>query len=213
MSEDQILIEIYREKKNKIEKRLDTFRKIAIEANDQALFEELAFCTLTPQAKPKEADLTLTYLKESELLYTGDAKTLSNHLNRVRFRFNKANYLVHNRNQCQSHGHFILRSLLNKHDTPESQRKWLVATMKGIGWKEASHFLRNTGLGLNLAILDRHILRSLGNKFNLPLPKSINQSIYLQWENLLRQWAVRLDIPFPALDFVIFYHKTGLIFK
>ncbi len=213
MSVDSELKDIYASKKTFIEQRLEHFISLSEKADDRELFDELAFCTMTPQAKPEEADRTLKQLKEKDLLYTADADTLSQYLHRVRFRFNKAKFLVYNRQQCQKDGAFILKTLLAQQSGPYEQREWLISTMKGIGWKEASHFLRNIGLGFELAILDRHILRSISNHFGIEQPKTLNKSTYLHWEGLLKEWAESLFIPFPALDFVIFYQKTGVIFK
>ena len=210
---DDILMKIYDEQKELIDTRLRLFSNIAEKGDDKELFDELAFCTLTPQAKPEEAERTLVVLKNKSLLYTADAETLSQYLQRVRFRYNKARFLVHNREQCRHDGRFVLKSLLEQYPTAKEKREWLVSEMKGIGWKEASHFLRNTGLGLDLAILDRHLLRSISAKFGLEQPKTINKTTYLRWEELLKEWANILNIPFPALDFVIFYWKTGKIFK
>ena len=39
--------------------------------------------------------------------------------------------------------------------------EWLVKHVKGLGYKEASHFLRNIGYSSELAILDRHVLKNL----------------------------------------------------
>jgi len=48
-----------------------------------------------------------------------------------------------------------------KFNENKDMREWLIRSIRGIGYKEASHFLRNIGLGENLAILDRHILKNL----------------------------------------------------
>jgi len=54
---------------------------------------------------------------------------------------------------------FIKQNLKNN---PEATREFLVKEVKGVGYKESSHYLRNIGYR-NLAILDRHILNNLKN--------------------------------------------------
>lgn len=210
---DAELLTLYLEKAEEIQRRLHEFRLIYEYADDMCLFEELAFCTLTPQAKPLEAEKTIKHLKQLELLWKGDPEDISPHLHRVRFRHTKAYALVYNRQQCFGEKHFSLRKQLEALPNGKKRRQWLVQTMRGIGWKEASHFLRNTGFNLDLAILDRHVLRMLQKRFDEKLPSSLHEKRYLIYEEKLREWSELLGIPFPALDFVIFFQKTGIIFK
>ena len=61
-------------------------------------------------------------------------------------------------------------------------RAWLVREVKGLGWKEASHFLRNIGFR-DLAILDRHILRNLRRHGVIrTIPASLPEKRYLAIE-------------------------------
>ena len=75
--------------------------------------------------------------------------------NRTRFYKNKSNYLIDLKNNYN----YIARQL-NKIKNPYKKRDFLIENVKGLGLKEASHFLRNIGYK-NLAILDRHILKNL----------------------------------------------------
>lgn len=52
-----------------------------------------------------------------------------------------------------------LCNLLSSFPNAEQARAWFVANVPGLGPKQASMFLRNTGLSLDLAILDRHVVR------------------------------------------------------
>ncbi|MFN4216745.1 MAG: DNA lyase [Brevinematales bacterium] len=209
---DERLLILYKEKKKEIEERLIEFLSLKREADDKRLFEELAFCTLTPQAKPIEAQKTLDHLMHLGLLWKGSAETISPHLHRVRFRHTKAFSLVYNRNQCFSAG-WSLREKLESLKDAFAMRRWLVETMRGIGWKEASHFLRNTGFGLELAILDRHVLRMLAERFGIVIPSSLSGKRYEEYERLLGRWADSLSLSMAVMDFLIFYEKTGVIFK
>jgi len=79
---------------------------------------------------------------------------------------------------------------------PEKIRVWLVKNIKGFGYKEASHFLRNIGLGENIAILDRHILKNLKRfKVIKEVPISISPRKYLEIENKMKLFSKKIKIP------------------
>lgn len=83
-----------------------------------------------------------------------------------------------------------------------------------MGYKEASHFLRNIGFSANIAILDRHILRNL-NRLQLidSLPEGLSRYQYLLIEGKMREFSKTIGIPMNYLDFVLWYMETGTIFK
>jgi N-glycosylase/DNA lyase len=93
-------------------------------------------------------------------------------------------------------------------------REWLVQNIKGIGYKEASHFLRNIGFGEKIAILDRHILKNL-NQLGVieELPKTISRAKYIWIEEKMKGFARQIDIPISHLDLLLWYKETGEIFK
>src|SRR5256885_1237436 len=66
-------------------------------------------------------------------------------------------------------------------------REFLVDNVKGLGMKEASHFMRNIGIGKDLAILDRHILKNL-KLYGVvdEIPNSLTQKKYLDIESKLK---------------------------
>jgi N-glycosylase/DNA lyase len=94
-------------------------------------------------------------------------------------------------------------------------RDWLVENIKGYGYKEASHFLRNIGLGRDIAILDRHILKNL-KRYGVisKIPDSVgSRKVYLDIEERMRRFSKRSGIPMDALDLVFWSMQTGFIFK
>jgi len=93
-------------------------------------------------------------------------------------------------------------------------REFLVRNIKGMGYKEASHFLRNIGLGENLAILDRHILKNLISLGVIDsIPKTLTRKKYLKIEKKMREFAKDIGIPMAHLDLVLWFKEAGLIFK
>lgn len=83
-----------------------------------------------------------------------------------------------------------------------------------MGYKEASHFLRNIGLADDLAILDRHILKNL-KIFGIieEIPKSLSKKKYLEIEEKMRNLANEVNIPLSHLDLLFWSKETGEIFK
>jgi N-glycosylase/DNA lyase len=93
-------------------------------------------------------------------------------------------------------------------------RTWLVENVKGIGYKEASHFLRNIGFGKDLAILDIHILKNL-KKYGVTkdIPKTLTKIKYFEIENKLKIFSEKIRIPMSHLDLLFWSLETGKIFK
>ena len=93
-------------------------------------------------------------------------------------------------------------------------RQWFAENVKGIGYKEASHFLRNIGLGKGLAILDVHILKNLIRHGVIKaVPKSLSRSKYLESEQKVRKFSEKIKIPMDELDILFWSNETGEIFK
>lgn len=201
-------------KKKEIISRLREFKKLWSDGSDEEVFTELAFCILTPQSKAKLCWDTIAKLKEQDLLLKGDVEQIKQILNCVRFKNRKAKYIVAARKIFTSDGRVSIKTLLNSFADIYACREWLVKNMNGIGYKEASHFLRNIGLGEDIAILDRHILRNL-NLLGVieEIPESISRLKYMQMEQNMREFARQIDIPLSHLDLLLWYKETGEIFK
>ena len=106
---------------------------------------------------------------------------------------------------------------LNKHSKQYNEfkfREWLVENIKGIGYKEASHFLRNIGY-TNIAIIDFHIIDVLA-KYNLiekPKSKSLPRKKYIEIEKVLRKIGEKADLNLAELDLYLWYMETGKVLK
>jgi N-glycosylase/DNA lyase len=96
----------------------------------------------------------------------------------------------------------------------EEAREWLVDNIKGMGYKEASHFLRNIGLGEEFAILDRHILKNLQLLGIIEeVPASLSRKRYFEIEKKMVRFSDRINIPMAHLDLLLWYKETGEVFK
>ena len=199
----------YRRKKHKIKKRLKEFSNL-YKAKDEDIFQELCFCILTPQSKAIYCDKPVKELKARGLLFRGCKELIRTKLKGVRFPNNKAAYLIAARDFFKG---MDLRSKLDKNDVFKT-RDWLAKNIKGLGYKEASHFLRNIGLGKDMAILDVHILRSL-KKYRVitKIPAAISRKTYLKLEAKMRRFAQRVRIPLEELDLLFWSGQTGFVFK
>ena len=210
MDDIELLKQQYQQKKEEISKRLTHFKQV-YNQSDEHIFSELAFCLCTPQSSAKTCDKAIKGLVNSNLLYTGTANQIATNLPGVRFHNNKSKYITNAREYFTKHEKINIKHQL---DQEKDKRNFLVKNIKGIGMKEASHFLRNIGIGENLAILDRHILRNL-QKYNTikEVPKTISNKKYIEIENKLIKFSKKINIPPNHLDLLFWSKETGEIFK
>jgi len=206
------LLEDYRKKKVKIRNRLKSFRKVYKKGNEE-IFKELCFCILTPQSKAIICDKAIERLQKDDILFKGDIRRIRTYLKGVRFPNNKARYIIEARNIFKNgHGPDI-KTKLDTKDLSKT-RDFLVKNVKGLGYKEASHFLRNIGFGNNLAILDRHILKNLKRyKVIKNIPASLSKRRYLEIENKMKDFFKKVGIAIEELDLLFWSMETGFIFK
>ncbi|MDI6803621.1 MAG: N-glycosylase/DNA lyase [Bacteroidota bacterium] len=196
----------YSELKFKIQLRLDDFLKI----KQSDYFYELVYCLLTPQSSARNADKAVKLLQSNKFhkQAINPQPILSHKKSYIRFHNNKSKYLLEVKNQFP----LIEQQLQNGRSSIEL-RDWLVKSVKGFGYKEASHFLRNIG-HRNLAILDRHILKNLVRVGVLnELPKSLSKNNYLEIEKIFKIFSKKINIPLDELDLLFWSMETGEILK
>jgi N-glycosylase/DNA lyase len=89
-----------------------------------------------------------------------------------------------------------------------------VENVKGLGWKEASHFLRNVGF-FDVAIIDRHILSNMREHGLVTADgkKGLTKRRYLEYEGMLKRVAERLGMTLGKMDLYLWYRKTGQVLK
>jgi len=207
------LIKKYAARKSEIEARLLHFKKVGA-SPPKILFEELAFCILTPQNKAFSCDQAISELKERGLLFKGDVSSVRGVLSRkTRFHNKKAQYLVEARSKFEEDG-FRKLSELTFNGSESHARGALLKEVKGMGLKECSHYLRNVGRGETVAILDRHILKNLVKYGAIRgLPKSLTAKRYLEIEKKMSSFCKKTGIPLSHLDLLFWAEETGKVFK
>jgi len=212
MKHEELLAKYARQRRD-IEARLAHFES-AGKKGGRALFEELCFCLLTPQSKARSCDAAICELKERKLLFSGDAASIAKVLvRRTRFHNNKAHYLVEAREKFAANN-FAPLAHTTFSGTERHAREYFLREVKGLGLKEASHYLRNVGRGKTLAILDRHILKNLVKCKSIEnVPASLTEKRYLEIEKEMEKFCARTGIPLAHLDLLFWAEETGEIFK
>jgi len=189
-----------------VEKRLKEFDELREKENDE-WFSELCFCLLTANSRASSAIKIQNQIGARGFLNSPKeniAQTIK--MNKHRFHNNKAKYIVGAREFKN-----IKEILKNKEDF--EAREFIVENVKGLGMKEASHFLRNVGRK-NLAILDRHILNLLYEEgYLLEKPKTLTPKVYKKIEETFNRIAERLKMSSAELDLYMWYMKTGIVLK
>lgn len=173
-----------------VKSRLKEFKQ-----NDH--FSELCFCILTANSRARTAIRIQDTLGKAgfEKASLDEIRNCIRE-NKHRFHNNKARYIVEAR-KCNI----------------KLDRGWLVENVKGLGYKEASHFLRNIGYE-DYAILDRHILRLMKEHGYIEeVPKSLTGKKYLEIEQVFKRIAKRLNMSAAELDMYMWYMKTGEVLK
>lgn len=205
---------IYNSKREEIGLRLHEFEKIWKTGTREEIFAELVFCILTPQSRGISCWAAVENMMKKGVLLAGDASQIVKELNKVRFLYKKSEYIIEARKKFLDDSKVSIKSIMNRINDGHEAREWLVQNVKGIGYKEASHFLRNIGFQQNLAILDRHIVKNL--KFIgvlKEIPGSISRRRYLDIEKRMMEFSEAVQIPMGHLDLVMWYKETGEIFK
>ncbi len=201
-------------RRQEISARLAEFKAVWAAGDDARLWEEMVFCFFTGGCSAKMGLRSVEAVRP--FLAHGSFEEVSRALSGVhRYPFARAGYVVASRDFLREHCDMCLREKLESFENPLERRDWLVKEkrIKGLGYKEASHYLRNIGFR-GYAILDKHILRSLAELEIIDDPKPPNTRLkYLTIEEKLKNLAKTAEIDFDELDFVLWSLKTGEILK
>ncbi|RJS70083.1 N-glycosylase/DNA lyase [Candidatus Bathyarchaeota archaeon] len=194
------------EVKNLVNTRIREFKENGAKSNGE-IFIELCFCILTANFNAEKAIKIQTEIGKDFL--TLPESQLAEKLKRLGHRYpnTRAKYIVKARKYKDS-----LKEVISSFNVEDELREWLVKNIKGIGYKEASHFLRNIGY-TNFAIIDFHITDLLARYKLLEKPKTLTKKEYFKIENLLREIAEKSNLNLAELDLYLWYMETGKILK
>ena len=205
---------IYNVKRREIRDRLNEFARVGRTGSQERLFEELTFCIFTAGASARMGLRSVESVRP--VLMEGDLADIRLALiGRHRFPNNRAAYVFETREYLRERCGLELYRILRSFKIADERRDFLAANrnVRGIGYKEASHFLRNIGYR-GYAILDKHLLSRL-TEFGVidsPKPPSTKAG-YLAIEEKLKRFAESIRIDFDELDLLLWFTKTGEILK
>jgi len=203
----------YELKKEIIKQRIYEFENI-YKLGDEAIFTELCFCIFTAGSSARAGLKCIDAIKD--IVISGNALELESRILKIhRYPKARAEYIVHTRNYLHEEFNFKIKDLIESFDDMLKLRDFFATNkgIKGLGYKEASHFLRNIGIK-GYAILDIHILRSL-HEFGVidsPKPPSTRNK-YLETEAKLKEFAKEIGIDFDELDLLLWSNRTGEVLK
>jgi N-glycosylase/DNA lyase len=208
------LTRIYEEKREEISTRLAEFRQIGDAGSDERLFEELTFCIFTAASSARMGLRSVESLRG--VLMTGSKLQIQRALTGVhRWPRARGAYVHETREYLRKHHGLSIRKLFSGLDDSDHRRDFFAANpcVRGLGYKEASHYLRNVGF-TGYAILDKHVLARLAELGVIDSPKPPStKNRYLGIEKKMKEFAERVKIDFDELDLLLWYTKTGEILK
>ena len=210
------VVATHRARRKEIRKRLGEFQEVWRKGSDARLWEELAYCIFTAGASARMGLTAVDAVRP--LLLDGEAEAMTVALKNAgahRFPVARPRYIVSTRNYFRADCGMALRKRLRSFRDPVERRDWLAQDkqVKGLGYKEASHFLRNIGVKGH-AILDKHVMRCLAEigVIDTAKPPSTRRK-YLEVEQQLIGFARDVAIDFDELDLVLWSMKTGEVLK
>lgn len=188
-----------------VAERIKEFGEIGEKRKDE-VFGELCFCLMTANfSAEKCVDIQKKMGRGFGLL---SEKELAGELKRHGHRFpnTRANYICEAR-KCEGD----LSKLVG---SGKQRREKLVRQIKGLGMKEASHFLRNVGFK-DVAIVDFHIIDLLNREglISFNRKKGLSRKKYLEIEKVLEDLARKVGLNLAELDLYLWYVETGKILK
>lgn len=191
-----------------IRRRLDEFRRVP----PTEYLHELFYCILTPQSRALHAERAIAELRSLGFPDhpVDPTPVLRDPRHYIRFHNQKARRLV----AIAERRDEIVGVLTEGAGNSRGTREWFVANVNGLGWKEASHFLRNIG-HLDLAIIDRHIVKHLLRCGAIDTaPKSLgSRRTYLDLEVRFRALAEAVGLHLQELDLLFWSYEEGSVRK
>lgn len=190
-----------------IKNRMNEFSYFRKHGSNKEIFSELCFCFMTANFQAQKSwDIQKTL---GSKLWTLEEKELQLKLKEMGHRFwpQRGSRIYEARWLKTS-----INEELNRHRNELEMRDWIVNNLKGLGMKEASHFLRNIGY-FNVAIIDKHIINILVSENLIERPNTITPKKYLEIEKILRDIGEKTNLSLGELDLYLWSEQTGKVLK
>jgi len=192
--------------KEKIDNKLKEFKEIR-KNGPKAIFNELCFCLLTANFQAERSIVIQEQIGDGFVEWSQEQIARKLRALGHRFPNKRAKYIVLARKKYDA-----IIEVVRKENSEHEKREWLVKNIKGIGMKEASHFLRNIGYE-NVSIIDFHIIDLLVRYKIIEKPKTLTKRKYLKIEEILKEIGKKVELSLAALDLVLWKIETGKILK
>jgi len=186
---------------------------------ERALWKEVLTCILSSQVRNEVAQVAANNIIKNVYPWSSKSiKTIEMEVleilteplnvngNYVRYRFPnaKASQVTNSINRT-THSNISLSGIVYSDEDTDSKRNMLVELISGMGYKQASMFLRNIGCAFDLAILDRHIfaymdLLEISNEIDRT---TLTKNKYLRIEEILKNYAACLGYAVGCVDWAI----------
>lgn len=206
------LLELYALRKEEIGSRLSEFKETFQKADDLQVFHELSFCILSSGVGPKIAGQCMRAIEEK--LADGEEDELLGCIEAIhKYAENASRYIVFTREYLKKEHGFLLKSLVSSFEDRAQRRDFFAKNpgIKGLGYMQASHFLRNLGFS-GYAILDRNNLASLSELGIIGEAKyPLSKKRYIETENLMADAAGKLGMSLDEFDLLLWSRKRKYI--
>ncbi len=192
--------------KEVIDSRVAEFETLG-KKDSREVWKELCFCFMTANYS---AEGGMRIQKEvGDGFISLDNEMLALKLKSLGHRFPnaRAGFVVGAREYVDS-----IKDILGGMESDFERREWLVKNIRGLGMKEASHFLRNIGYK-DVAIIDFHIVDLLVKEGLIERPKTLTPKKYVEIENVLKDISFNVGINLGELDLYLWYLETGKVLK
>ncbi|MBY9012601.1 MAG: N-glycosylase/DNA lyase [Candidatus Lokiarchaeota archaeon] len=191
---------------NIVDKRINQFSSVSNSGIDE-IFKELCFCIMTANCGAKKCIEVQQKINDGFLTYSEDELKIKFKEFGYRYPNIRAKYIIEARGYLPD-----LERQLNSNIDETELRDWIVKFIKGLGYKEASHFLRNIGYR-NFAIIDFHIIDLMVSYSIIEKPKALTKKKYLEIETILKEIGDKLKLDMGKLDLYLWYMETSEVLK
>ncbi len=206
------LLELYELRGEEIRNRLLEFKETFQKADDLQIFHELSFCILSSGVGPKIAGQCMRAIGEK--LADGEEDELLGRIEVIhKYAENASRYIVFTRKYLKEEHGFLLKSLVSSFEDRVERRDFFAKNpgIKGLGYMQASHFLRNLGFS-GYAILDRNNLASLSELGIIGETKyPLTKKRYIETESLMTEAAHELGISLDEFDLLLWSRKRKYV--
>jgi len=193
-----------------VDNRIREFKEVN-QTDTYSWFNELIYCLLTANSSAKKGQECVDALCGLNIVLDGSLEEVSKALKSQGHRFpnRRAEFILLARRLAPT-----LKDKIQGFKETLEARKWLKENVKGLGWKESSHFLRNVGY-FDVAIIDRHILTNMRDHGLTVIDgkKGITKKRYLEYERILEKVAEKVGMTLGEMDLYLWYNKTGKVLK